>query len=96
MFEFDNRKLVASKDLRDAILDSTTSMLFSYLLGGNEFISSVEDIMMIVDLAENIKSMSNAAFFTVTKVGLNFGINYIKHRAEKISGNATYALSAIV
>lgn len=84
------------RQLSNAVLDSTTTMAFNYILGGNEYISSVEDIMMIIDFTESIKNMANAAFFSVSQVTINFGVNYLKYRAEKFSGNATYTLSAFV
>lgn len=96
LFEFEDRNLGGSGELKDALLDSTTTMMFNYMLSGNKYVKNMDEILMIIDLSNNLKNMANAAFFTVSKVVIDFGINYLKQRAEQVSGNATYALSAIV
>lgn len=96
MFEYEDKRIGGTEELKDSILDTTTTMLFNYLLADNDVISSVDDLLMVIEFTDNIKNMANAAFFSVTKIGINFGLNYIKHKAEEMSGNATYALSAIV
>lgn len=47
-----------------------------------------------VDKSQRIKDFTNAAMFSVTKLGINWGFDYL--RSKDVGANATYALSAKV
>jgi hypothetical protein len=47
-----------------------------------------------VEKASRLKDFVNSAMFSVTKLGINFGFDYM--RTKEIGANATYALSVKV
>lgn len=48
-------------------------------------------VIKSVEKASRLKDFINSAMFSVTKLGINFGFDYM--RSKEIGANATYALS---